>query len=200
MNTRNRYRPPQLLGPRWQELALAAESAPREASFHASLRACAENPVEQRPRLSRLPSPLPSRAAEHSASTAGPAPQAPFWPSVKSASPVNTQPQVAEAVPVEKSLAIRPKPTPQSATALSALVRGWSWLNAKYKISAPKRLRVAETISLGEKRFVALVSVEGREFLIGGGPAGVSLMTQLGAAPGHANDLQRELGLQEESQ
>jgi len=36
-------------------------------------------------------------------------------------------------------------------------------------------------VSLGEKRFVAVVCLEGREFLVGGGASGVSLLTQLGS-------------------
>lgn len=48
---------------------------------------------------------------------------------------------------------------------------------------APKQLRVAETVSLGEKRFVAIVQVEGQRFLIGGGAAGVSLLTELDRVP-----------------
>jgi flagellar biogenesis protein FliO len=39
-------------------------------------------------------------------------------------------------------------------------------------------MRVAESIPLGEKRFVALLTVDGREFLIGGGSSGVSLLSQ----------------------
>lgn len=74
------------------------------------------------------------------------------------------------------------------------LTRAWGWLHARYKATATKRLRVHETVSLGEKRFVALLSVEGREFLIGGGATGVSLLAQLGPAtePGEAR--QQELG------
>ena len=64
------------------------------------------------------------------------------------------------------------------------LAQAWSWLHAKYRQTATKRLRVAETVSLGEKRFVSIVCVEGREFLIGGGASGVSLLAQLG--PGGA--------------
>jgi len=59
--------------------------------------------------------------------------------------------------------------------------RAWTWVQSKYALTATKRLRVAETVSLGEKRFVALVCVEGREFLVGGGASGVSLLAQLGA-------------------
>jgi flagellar biogenesis protein FliO len=60
-------------------------------------------------------------------------------------------------------------------------------VQSKYALTATRRLRVAETISLGEKRFVALICVEGREFLVGGGASGVSLLAQLGAAPESAD-------------
>jgi flagellar biogenesis protein FliO len=39
-------------------------------------------------------------------------------------------------------------------------------------------MRIAETIPLGEKRFVALLTVDGREFLIGGSASSVSLLSQ----------------------
>jgi flagellar biogenesis protein FliO len=77
--------------------------------------------------------------------------------------------------------------------------RAWSWLHRKYAIGANKRLRVAETVSLGEKRFVALIRVEDCEFLIGGGSSGVSLLTQLGTVPGAANAMRAELGVQGDS-
>lgn len=79
------------------------------------------------------------------------------------------------------------------------LNRAWSWLNGKYALGANKRLRVAETVSLGEKRFVALVRVEDCEFLIGGGSSGVSLLTQLGKAPGARDDMQSQLGIEGDS-
>lgn len=60
-----------------------------------------------------------------------------------------------------------------------AIARAWGWLQTKCAQTTTKRLRVSETVSLGEKRFVALVNVEGREFLIGGGSAGVSMLTAL---------------------
>jgi len=72
--------------------------------------------------------------------------------------------------------------------------RAWLFLQAKYKTSTAKRLRVSETISLGEKRFVAIVAVEGREFLIGGGTSGMSLLAQLGSAAASASDLGQKLG------
>lgn len=63
----------------------------------------------------------------------------------------------------------------------SVFGRIFSFLRAR--AAAPKQLRVAETVSLGEKRFVAIVQVEGQRFLIGGGTAGVSLLTELDRAP-----------------
>jgi len=54
-------------------------------------------------------------------------------------------------------------------------------MHAKYALSATKRLRVSDTVTLGEKRFVAIVTVEGREFLIGGGTSGISLLAHLGS-------------------
>ena len=42
-----------------------------------------------------------------------------------------------------------------------------------------RRLQVQETVQLGEKRFVAILRVDGEQFLIGGGATGVSLLTQL---------------------
>lgn len=59
----------------------------------------------------------------------------------------------------------------------SLFTRVVSWLNANR--STPKRLRVLETVTLGDKRLVAVIQAEGRRFLVGGGPSGVSLLTPL---------------------
>src|ERR1700761_551914 len=45
--------------------------------------------------------------------------------------------------------------------------------------SSDKRLRVAEIVSLGEKRFVAVVQVDGRHFLLAGSPNNIVLLAQL---------------------
>jgi flagellar biogenesis protein FliO len=42
-----------------------------------------------------------------------------------------------------------------------------------------KRLRVCETLSLGDKRFVAVIQVDEKQFLLGGSHASVSLLAQL---------------------
>ena len=46
-----------------------------------------------------------------------------------------------------------------------------------------RRLQIAETVQLGEKRFVAILRVDGEQFLIGGSATGVSLLTSLPGAP-----------------
>jgi flagellar biogenesis protein FliO len=47
---------------------------------------------------------------------------------------------------------------------------------------ATRRLRVAETVSLGEKRFVSIVQVDGTQFLVGGAAGSVSLLAVLEGA------------------
>ena len=68
--------------------------------------------------------------------------------------------------------------TPRSHAGL--LSRAWGWLQALSGArSSTRRLRVAETVSLGEKRFVAVVQVDGRHFLLAGGPTNIALLAQL---------------------
>jgi hypothetical protein len=69
----------------------------------------------------------------------------------------------------------------QGIPALRPLARALCWLQRNYRLSTPKRLQLIETVSLGEKRFVALVKVEECEFLVGGGVSGISLLAQLGS-------------------
>lgn len=53
-------------------------------------------------------------------------------------------------------------------------------LLAQVKVKrASKRLTVRETVSLGEKRFVAIVQVDGQQFLLGGAPNSVAMLAQL---------------------
>ena len=60
------------------------------------------------------------------------------------------------------------------------LQTAWRWVERKrsQQISA-KRLRVAETISLGEKRTLSIVTVDGSQYLIGSSTNGVQLLTKL---------------------
>ncbi len=65
-------------------------------------------------------------------------------------------------------------------TSAGMLSRAWRWLRTRQLArSSSRRLQVAETVSLGEKRFVAVVQVDGRHFLLAGGPANIALLAQL---------------------
>jgi flagellar biogenesis protein FliO len=65
-------------------------------------------------------------------------------------------------------------------SAKGKISRLWKYIRAQQVVrSNSKRLQLAETISLGEKRFVAVIRVDGREFLVGGGATSVTLLTQL---------------------
>jgi flagellar biogenesis protein FliO len=56
----------------------------------------------------------------------------------------------------------------------------WRWIKTKqFTRSNTKRLQVTSSVSLGEKRFVAVVQVDGLQFLVGGGASNVSLLAQL---------------------
>src|SRR5580658_4310872 len=72
----------------------------------------------------------------------------------------------------------------------SVLLRAFSWLKSKHAFGAEKQMRVSETVALGEKRFVAVLLVDGRKFLIGGGASGVSLLTPLENSHGSAEAFQ----------
>jgi hypothetical protein len=122
------------------------------------------------------------------------------WLQEKNAAAAARQIQTSGVFPIKGSSDPRPEPTQElRRPSSSLLVRGWSWLQEKSGASPTKRLRVADFTALGEKRFVALVKVEGREFLIGGGASGVSLLTKLETAEESANELRREFGIREES-
>jgi Flagellar biosynthesis protein, FliO len=56
----------------------------------------------------------------------------------------------------------------------------WIWIKER-QVSrcGTKRLQVSESVSLGDKRFVAVIEVDGLQFLIGGGPSNISMLAQL---------------------
>lgn len=60
------------------------------------------------------------------------------------------------------------------------LQSGWRWLERKrsQQLSA-RRLRLTETISLGEKRSVSIVQVDGAQYLIGCSASSVQLLAVL---------------------
>jgi len=63
---------------------------------------------------------------------------------------------------------------------LNVLAAAWNWLQQKLKSQqVRKRLRVCESVSLGEKRFVALIQVDGEQFLVGGSSTSISTLAHL---------------------
>lgn len=76
----------------------------------------------------------------------------------------------------------------RSNSVLSRAATAWRAfrLRAAQKLLQPRnrRIRVAETVSLGEKRFLAIVEVDGGAYLIGGGASTVALVTALRPSSG----------------
>lgn len=68
---------------------------------------------------------------------------------------------------------------PQGMRMSSILSRLWSACNSMYDHKRQRQLRISETISLGEKRFLAVIEVDGERLLIGGSATSVSLLTRL---------------------
>ena len=85
------------------------------------------------------------------------------------------------------------EPAPQRTALTISIRRAISWLRGT--ASQEKKLRVIETVPLGEKRIVAIVEAEGNRFLVGCGSEGVSLLTQLTAQQKPDMSLDPSLGL-----
>ncbi len=102
------------------------------------------------------------------------------------------QPVVEEPLRVHEAQAPEPKlfASHMQPRVPGLMARIWSALTGNRFRRAEKQLRLRETVALGEKRFVAVLEVEGRKFLIGGGSTGVSLLTALGPAQGFGEGLQ----------
>ena len=64
-----------------------------------------------------------------------------------------------------------------ASTSLTALQRGL------VRNRRDRRLRLCETLSLGEKRFLAVVEFQRQEFLVGGTGSSIVLLTQLSSDP-----------------
>ena len=64
--------------------------------------------------------------------------------------------------------------------ALTRITYAWRWIERKRtQQSASRRLRITETVSLGEKRFVSILEVNGARYLIGGAANQISLLAVL---------------------
>jgi len=63
---------------------------------------------------------------------------------------------------------------------MSRLSVAWNWAQHKLKSQqGKKRLRVCESVSLGEKRFLAVIQVDGEQFLVGGSSSSVATLAHL---------------------
>jgi flagellar biogenesis protein FliO len=54
--------------------------------------------------------------------------------------------------------------------------------NGALSARSSRRLRVVETVSLGEKRFVSILHIDGEEFLLGGSASSLVVLAKLDAA------------------
>ena len=97
--------------------------------------------------------------------------------------------RVAQATAPEGSTPAR------SAIAVSELMRKlgqranmtFRWLQEKGATKfASRRMRVAETVALGEKRFVSILQVDGQQFLIGSATGQITLLAVLDGEQGAA--------------
>jgi flagellar biogenesis protein FliO len=60
------------------------------------------------------------------------------------------------------------------------LSRALNWIRERQSgRSGGRRLKVTETVSLGDKRFIAVVQMDGIQYLVGGGATNVTLLAQL---------------------
>lgn len=75
--------------------------------------------------------------------------------------------------------------------AIVTAVYRWTHLQVASLVSkrASKRLSVAETISLGEKRLVSILSVDGEEFLVAASPSHIVLLAKLDKSEGASNGI-----------
>jgi len=55
----------------------------------------------------------------------------------------------------------------------------WQWFRRAVKSRKSRRLRVCETLSLGERRFLAVIEFDRQEFLVGGSGNSLALLARL---------------------
>jgi len=77
------------------------------------------------------------------------------------------------------------QPSPQGSqlsNLLRSVANAISWIIHRTRTQqGRKMLKVCESVSLGEKRFVAVVQVASERFLIGGASTSVSMLARLGS-------------------
>jgi flagellar biogenesis protein FliO len=112
--------------------------------------------------------------------------------------------ELREAAPIKQTARIENIPAMQNVALLlrptGLISRAWRWIRERQTArSSPRRLQVAATASLGEKRFVAVIQVDGRQFLIGGGPTNIALLAQLSDNESFSERLQETMAAAKEA-
>ena len=100
---------------------------------------------------------------------------------------------------LSRPVASPPRPMPGARERIETLlINAWHaclWVARRIKVQqARKNLRICESVSLGEKRFVAVVQVDEERFLIGGASGSVSLLTRLQESKTFAAVLDQQAG------
>jgi hypothetical protein len=105
---------------------------------------------------------------------------------------VDPQPGVPGSKP-EGSLPERPQSTElRRGTILRWMMAAWNFMRRQLASRhSRKRLRVCESVSLGEKRFVAVIEVDGEQFLVGGASSSVATLARLEPAQEFSEVLKR---------
>ena len=82
----------------------------------------------------------------------------------------------------------------------SMILYFWNTCSTRWQAQRARRragrLRLVDSLALGERRFAGILEIEGRRFLIGTTPQAVTLLGELGSNSGEA---QREVMRQSES-
>jgi hypothetical protein len=98
--------------------------------------------------------------------------------------PANLPKAPNEAGPIQQLEEVARSVESQSKVIETWWGKTWNWLLTHLAShQARKRLRVCETVSLGEKRFVAVVEVDGEQFLVGGAASSVATLARLKPSP-----------------
>ena len=71
---------------------------------------------------------------------------------------------------------VRSLPEPAWVAVLKNL---WQWVRRAARVRKSRRLRVCETLSLGERRFLAVIEFDRQEFLVGGSGNSLELLARL---------------------
>ena len=97
--------------------------------------------------------------------------------------------------------ATTPVMQPQLKQLGARLHSAWKWMDQSYtRQRLSTRLKVAETVSLGEKRLVSILQVDGAQFLIGGTANSISLLATIEASVETSPNFADVLRMKAESQ